>query len=172
MIPTSNVESFTVDHTKLCSGVYVAREARGVTTFDVRITNPNKEPIVYGPALHTIEHMWAVWFRNSEVKDDVCAVDGMMCCTGMYILMFHKSDGTSYTSIEMRDLLIKAIDWALEQESIPATTPQTCGAYLYHDLEMCKYYLTRYRKRLIEDFHSEYAKLRVELDNGMVFADS
>lgn len=172
MIPTDKVASFTIDHTKLFSGVYVARECRGVTTFDVRIVNPNREPIIYGPALHSIEHMLAVFFRNSEVKDDVCAVDGMMCCTGMYILMFHKSDGTAYTPEDIRQLLIRAIDWTLQQTEVPATTKQTCGAYLYHDLDMCKWYLQEYRNRLVNDFHCEYTKLQVVLSDGRVFQDS
>lgn len=173
MIPVgNNVGSFTIDHMNLYSGVYVAREARGVTTFDVRITNPNREPIIYGPALHSIEHLFATWFRSSEVQEDVCAVDGMMCCTGMYILMFHKKNGLVYTPLEMRDLLIRAIDWILTVKEVPATTPQTCGAYKYHDLEMCKWYLREYRRRLLEDFHSEYTKLKVVLENGMQFADS
>jgi len=173
MIPTGDsVASFTIDHTNLKSGIYLARECRGVTTFDVRITEPNKEPIVQGPAMHSIEHMMAVALRNGRVKDDVCAVDGMMCCTGLYVLMFHKEDGSAYTPEDMRQLIVEAIDWTLEQTEVPATTPQTCGAYLYHDLNMCKWYLRRYKERLLNDFHSEYTKLEVYLDNGMKFADS
>ena len=81
------IQSFTIDHTQLQPGIYVSREDKGFTTFDLRITEPNHEPAVAPAAMHSMEHLMATWFRNSEVKDDVVYVGPMGCLTGMYIVM-------------------------------------------------------------------------------------
>ena len=99
------IQSFTIDHTRLKPGIYVSREDRGFTTFDLRITKPNKEPAVAPAAMHSIEHLMATWFRNSEVKDDVVYVGPMGCLTGMYIIMTG-----SYTVEDMRRLTIDHSD--------------------------------------------------------------
>ena len=62
------IQSFTIDHTRLKPGIYVSREDKGFTTFDLRITEPNKEPAVAPAAMHSLEHLMATWFRNSEAK--------------------------------------------------------------------------------------------------------
>ena len=81
------IKSFTIDHTHLKPGIYVSREDKGFTTFDLRITEPNKEPAMAPAAIHSLEHLMATWFRNSEAKDDVVYVGPMGCLTGMYIIM-------------------------------------------------------------------------------------
>ena len=81
------IQSFTIDHTHLKPGIYVSREDNGFTTFDLRITEPNKEPAIAPGAMHSMEHLMATWFRNSRVKDDVVYVGPMGCLTGMYIIM-------------------------------------------------------------------------------------
>ena len=161
------IQSFTIDHTQLKPGIYVSRQDNGFTTFDLRITEPNKEPAIAPAAMHSIEHLMATWFRNSEVKDDVVYVGPMGCLTGMYIIM------TGVYSVEdMRRLTIKCLEWILIQDEVPATTPQTCGNYLLHDLPMCKYHCRGYLYKLENDFHSEYTKLEVVLENGLKFADA
>ena len=65
------IQSFTIDHTRLKPGIYVSREDKGFTTFDLRITEPNQEPAVAPAAMHSLEHLMATWFRNSEAKEDV-----------------------------------------------------------------------------------------------------
>ena len=95
------IQSFTIDHTHLKPGIYVSREDKGFTTFDLRITEPNQEPAVAPAAMHSLEHLMATWFRNSEAKDDVVYVGPMGCLTGMYIIM----TGT-YTVEDMRRLTI------------------------------------------------------------------
>ena len=69
-------------------------------------------------------------------------------------------------------LTIDCLEWILSQDEVPATTPQTCGNCLLHDLPMCKWESARYLERLRHDFHCEYAKLRVVLDDGKTFADA
>lgn len=161
------IQSFTIDHTKLKPGIYVSRQDNGFTTFDLRITEPNKEPAVAPSAMHTMEHLMATWFRNSRAKDDVVYVGPMGCLTGMYIVMTG-----SYDVEVMRQLTMECLEWILTQDNVPATTPETCGNYLLHDLPMCKWEAKRYFERLRDDFHSEYEKLEVILKDGRRFADA
>ncbi len=91
----------------------------------------------------------------------------MGCLTGMYIIMTG-----SYTVEDMRQLTIECRRWILTQTEVPATTPETCGNCLLHDLPMCQWESRRYLERLQHDFHSEYTKLRVTLEDGKVFADA
>lgn len=117
--------------------------------------------------MHSIEHMMATWFRNSIAKDDVVYVGPMGCLTGMYIVMTG-----NYSVQDMRSLTIQCLEWVLTQSEVPATTPETCGNCLMHDLPMCKWECERYLDRLKNDFHCEYTKLQVTLDDGMIFADA
>ena len=131
----------------------------------------------------------ATWFRNSRVKEDVVYVGPMGCLTGMYIIMkdngssterLRVGDGTSgmgresatYTVEDMRQLTIECLKWILTQDEVPATQPEACGNYLLHDLPMCKWESARYLDRLQNDFHSEYTKLQITLDDGKIFADA
>ena len=161
------VKSFTIDHTNLKPGIYVSRKDKGFITFDLRITEPNKEDAVSPAAMHSLEHLMATWFRNSPVKDDVVYVGPMGCLTGMYVIM---RDG--YTVERMRELVIECLEWVLTQDEVPATTPETCGNYKLHDLWKCKWEANRYLKRLMRDFHYKYTKLKVTTDDGMTFADA
>ena len=172
------IQSFTIDHTRLKPGIYVSRRDKGFTTFDLRITEPNKEPAVAPAAMHSLEHLMATWFRNSEAKDDVVYVGPMGCLTGMYIIMKDHGPSTegqksgTYTVDAMRHLTIECLQWILTQDEVPATRPEACGNYLLHDLPMCKWEAARYLDRLQNDFHSEYTKLQITLDDGRVFADA
>ena len=99
------IQSFTIDHTHLKPGIYVSREDKGFTTYDLRITEPNKEPAVAPAAMHSLEHLMATWFRNSEVKDDVVYVGPMGCLTGMYIIMTGTPErGARHDPGDMRQL--------------------------------------------------------------------
>ena len=157
------IQSFTIDHTHLKPGIYVSRRDKGFTTYDLRITEPNREPAVAPAAMHSMEHLMATWFRNSRVKDDVVYVGPMGCLTGMYLIM-----PGEYTVEEIRQCL----EWILTQQSVPATEPETCGNHLLHDLPMCHWESRRYLKRLRDDFHCEYTKLQVTLNDGKIFADA
>ena len=94
-------------------------------------------------------------------------VGPMGCLTGMYIIM----TGT-YSVEDMRQLTIECLEWILTQKEVPATTPETCGNYLLHDLPMCHWECRRYLDRLKNDFHSEYKKLQITLSDGRQFADA
>ena len=172
------IQSFTIDHTQLKPGIYVSREDPAFTTFDLRITEPNKEPAVAPAAMHSLEHLMATWFRNSRVGEDVVYVGPMGCLTGMYIVMKCYGQPTegresgAYSVDDMRRLTIECLEWILMQTEVPATTPQTCGNYLLHDLPMCKWHCERYLHRLRYEFHWQYTKLQVSLSDGKAFADA
>ena len=99
-------------------------------------------------------------------------VGPMGCLTGMYIIMKDNGPSGSYTIEDMRRLNIECLQWILAQDKVPATKPQTCGYYLLHNLPMCKWEAARYLDRLQNDFHCEYIKLQITLDDGRVFADA
>lgn len=165
------IQSFTIDHTQLKPGIYVSREDQWFTTFDLRFTEPNKEPAIAPAAMHSLEHLMATWFRNNEdIKGDVVYVGPMGCLTGMYVIM--SGIPGSYTVEEMRRLTIQCLKWILNQTEVPATTPETCGNYLLHDLPMAKFEALRYAGRLVHDFHSEYTKLEVYTKDGLQFHDA
>ena len=94
------IASFNINHLELLPGLYVSRRDRKgdctVTTFDMRLTAPNREPVVDVPALHTIEHMAATYLRNSDRKEDIVYFGPMGCRTGCYLVMFGDLDPKIY----------------------------------------------------------------------------
>ena len=152
----NKIESFKIDHLKLESGLYVSRrDQKGdcvVTTFDLRITAPNREPVIDMPALHTIEHLCATFLRNSEQKDDVVYFGPMGCRTGCYLVMFG-----DLTSCDVYDLVIDMCDFVINFDGdIPGASPIECGNYSEQNLNMAKYYIAKYKKALIENKNFEY----------------
>ena len=150
------IASFTIDHLALEKGLYVSRKDKKgdtvVTTFDLRITAPNKEPVVDMGALHTIEHLGATFLRNSALKDDVVYFGPMGCRTGCYLLMFG-----DLKSEDVYDLICDMCDFieCFEGE-IPGATPEQCGNYIEQNLNMAKFYIRRYKKELCENKHFYY----------------
>lgn len=153
------IASFTVDHLKLLPGLYVSRkDKRGdtvITTFDMRITAPNREPVMDMPALHTIEHLGATYLRNSKYKEDIVYFGPMGCRTGCYILMFG-----DLCSEDAYDLVIELCDFIISFEGdIPGAAPEQCGNYSEQNLNMAKYYISKYKKALIENKNFTYIPL-------------
>ena len=150
------IASFTIDHLALEKGLYVSRKDKKgdtvVTTFDLRITAPNKEPVVDMGALHTIEHLGATFLRNSALKDDVVYFGPMGCRTGCYLLMFG-----DLKSEDVYDLICDMCDFieCFEGE-IPGATPEQCGNYIEQNLNMAKFYIRRYQKELCENKNFYY----------------
>lgn len=150
------IASFTIDHTKLLPGLYVSRRDRHgdvcVTTFDLRFTAPNREPVMDVPAIHTIEHLGATFLRNSAVKDDVVYFGPMGCRTGFYLVMFGALE-----SKEVVDTVLSMCDFILSFEGeIPGVRPEECGNYLDQNLPMAKYYTEKYRRALTEHRRLSY----------------
>ena len=142
------ITSFTINHLELFPGLYVSRKDTKngitVTTFDLRITAPNREPVVDMPALHTIEHLCATYLRNSSRKDDIVYFGPMGCRTGCYLLMFG-----DLCPEDIYPLVIEMCEFAISFEGeIPGAQPDQCGNYSEQNLAMAKYYLKKYKAEL------------------------
>lgn len=145
------IASFKVNHLNLFAGIYVSRvdSANGcnVTTFDLRITAPNREPVMDMPAIHTIEHLGATFLRNSSQKDKIVYFGPMGCRTGFYLIMFGllKPEDIYNLVLDMCDFII-----SFEGE-IPGARMEECGNYSEQNLNMAKYYISHYKEELISN---------------------
>lgn len=150
------ITSFTINHLNLFAGIYVSRKdtCNGVTvtTFDLRITAPNREPVIDVPALHTIEHLAATYLRNSDFKDEVVYFGPMGCRTGCYLVMFG-----DLTSADVYDKVLNMCDFIINFEGeIPGAKPEECGNYSEQNLNMAKFYIKKYKNELLENKRLEY----------------
>ena len=128
------IASFTVNHDKLKKGIYVSRIDGDVITYDVRCKIPNGGDYLECPAMHTFEHLFATYARNSEFEKSVIYVGPMGCRTGFYLLL---RDDVSYENAIK--LTYEAFKFTAEFEGIiPGSTKIECGNYLEHDLEGAK----------------------------------
>ena len=143
------IPSFAIDHNQLLPGIYVSRKDNVgndvVTTFDIRMKAPNREPALHPGALHTIEHLAATYLRNNEEWQDRIVYWGPMgCLTGNYLLM--KGDMKSEDIVK---LMIDTFEFVANYDGVvPGTEPQDCGNYLLHDLPMARYEAKQYLKVL------------------------
>ena len=144
------IESFKVNHINLYPGIYVSRrdyhDSVCVTTFDLRFTSPNREPVIDTPAIHTIEHLGATYLRNCEYKSDVVYFGPMGCRTGFYLLMFNELE-----SEDIYELVNSMCKYILKFEGeIPGARKEECGNYSEQNLDMAKYYVKKYLDELNE----------------------
>lgn len=130
------IPSFTIDHTRLEPGIYVSRrditpKGDELTTFDIRLTRPNREPALDPKALHAMEHLAATFLRNHpDWKDRVIYWGPMGCCTGNYLILSGR-----YESSDILDLMRETFRFVADFEGeIPGATPRDCGNYSYMDL--------------------------------------
>lgn len=146
----NKIESFQIDHLRLFPGLYVSRrdekDGMCVTTFDLRITAPNREPVIDMPALHTIEHLGATFLRNHQRKEEIVYFGPMGCRTGCYLVMFGK-----LLSEDVFALVNEMCDYILQFDGeIPGAKPEECGNFSEQNLPMAKYYIGKYKKELTE----------------------
>jgi S-ribosylhomocysteine lyase len=128
------IASFSVNHNKLKKGIYVSRIDGDVVTYDVRCKIPNGGDYLECPAMHTFEHLFATYARNSEFQDSVIYVGPMGCRTGFYLLL--RDNVSRENAIK---LTYEAFKFTAEFEgTIPGSTKIECGNYLEHDLEGAK----------------------------------
>ncbi len=152
----NKIPSFTINHEKLLRGIYVSRkdEVGGevVTTFDIRMKKPNREPVMHPGALHTIEHLAATFLRNdAEWKDRVIYWGPMGCLTGNYLLL--RGDLQSENIV---DLMRRTFKFVAEYEGeIPGAAPRDCGNYLLHDLPMAKWEARKFLTEVLDDIKPE-----------------
>lgn len=139
------IASFTIDHIKLKPGVYVSRKdhigSETITTFDLRMTSPNDEPVMNTAEVHTLEHLGATYLRNHpEYKDRVIYFGPMGCRTGFYLLL-----AGDLTSREIVPLVTGMYEFARDFEGeVPGASAKDCGNYLDMNLGMAKYLAKKY----------------------------
>lgn len=139
------IASFTVDHIKLLPGLYVSRKdkagAETVTTFDLRLTKPNEEPVMNTAEVHTIEHLGATYLRNEPTwKDKVLYFGPMGCRTGFYLLL-----AGDYSSREVLPLVTECFQFIRDyRDAVPGASPKDCGNYLDMNLPMANYWGAKY----------------------------
>lgn len=139
------IASFTVDHIKLLPGLYVSRKdkagAETVTTFDLRLTKPNEEPVMNTAEVHTIEHLGATYLRNEPTwKEKVLYFGPMGCRTGFYLLL-----AGDYSSREVLPLVTECFRFIRDyRDAVPGASPKDCGNYLDMNLPMANYWGAKY----------------------------
>lgn len=127
------ITSFSVDHRLLTKGVYISRIDGDLTTFDIRMTQPNVEPALDPKAAHTIEHIGATLLRNGDYKEHIIYFGPMGCMTGFYLI----TKDLEFDKIKeiVRDIYTQIANWDGE---IPGARPEECGNYTYMNLEGAK----------------------------------
>ena len=144
------IASFTIDHIKLQPGVYVSRKdrigAETVTTFDLRMTSPNEEPVMNTAEVHAIEHLAATFLRNDpEFGERIVYFGPMGCRTGFYLLA-----AGDYTSEEILSLVTRTYEFIRDFEGeIPGASPRDCGNYLDMNLNMARYLAGKYLDQVL-----------------------
>ena len=150
------ITSFTIDHLRLLPGVYVSRKDHAgdavVTTFDIRMTRPNFEPVMNTAEVHTMEHLGATVLRNDpEFKDRVLYFGPMGCRTGFYLLL-----AGDYESRDIAPLMTRMFTFMRDFEGdVPGAAPKDCGNYLDMNLPMTKLLADKYLKEVLEGISEE-----------------
>lgn len=153
------IPSFTINHECLLRGIYVSRKdnvgGETVTTFDIRMKEPNREPVLHNGAIHTIEHLAATFLRNDEQwKDQIVYWGPMGCLTGNYLLMKGDLD-----SRDILDLMRRTFRFIANYEGdIPGASPRDCGNWLMQDLPMARYEARKYLEEVLEQATEENLK--------------
>ena len=128
------IASFTIDHTVLTKGMYTSRVDGDCVTYDIRTKLPNREPVMDNGAIHTLEHLFATFVRNSDIKDSVIYFGPMGCRTGFYFIV--RESVTAEKAIETtKNAFAFCCDFEGE---IPGASEKECGNYRDHDLEGAK----------------------------------
>ena len=139
------ITSFTIDHIKLVPGVYVSRKDTVgneiITTFDLRMTSPNDEPVMNTAEMHTIEHLAETFLRNhNEIGSKVIYFGPMGCRTGFYLLL-----AGDYESRDIVELMIELFQFIAEFDGeVPGASAKDCGNYLDMNLPMARYLARKY----------------------------
>lgn len=142
------IASFTVNHLKLMPGIYVSRKdhigEETITTFDLRMTAPNREPVMNTAECHTIEHLGATFLRNDEeYKDRVIYFGPMGCRTGFYLLL-----AGDYESRDIVPLVTRCFEFIRDYRGeIPGAAARDCGNYLDQNMSMANWLADRYLER-------------------------
>lgn len=150
------ITSFTIDHLKLIPGIYVSRKDHVgneiITTFDIRMTSPNEEPVMNTAEMHTIEHLAATFLRNhKDFGSKIIYFGPMGCRTGFYLLL-----AGDYESVDIIELLKEMFTFIADYEGVvPGASAKDCGNYLDMNLPMAKYLANKYLKEVLTNIAPE-----------------
>ncbi len=150
------IASFTVNHLELLPGIYVSRKDHAgsevLTTFDLRMTRPNYEPVMNTAEVHTIEHLGATFLRNHKDYEEKCIYFGPMGCrTGFYLIL-----AGDYQSRDIVDLIREMFEFIRDYRGeVPGASPRDCGNYLDMNLNMANYLADRYIKEVLDHICEE-----------------
>ena len=171
------IRSFSVDHNRIVPGIFTSRVDHlgdySVTTYDIRLKRPNREPVINVAAMHSLEHIIATYLRNNpEWKDEVVYWGPMGCLTGFYLIL-----QGNRASAELYDLMLSAFRAVADAQTVPGTAPENCGYCLMHDLGMAKWYAAEFVEYLEANAGNadifEYPKTeRLVTEDGRHFFDS
>lgn len=152
----NKITSFTIDHIRLIPGIYVSGKdsvnGHIITTFDIRMTSPNDEPVMNTAEIHTIEHLGATFLRNHEVyKDQVIYFGPMGCRTGFYLLL-----ADDLTSSEILPLMKEMFSFiASFKGEVPGASAKDCGNYLDMNLPMANFLARKFLEEVLTDIREE-----------------
>lgn len=151
------IASFTIDHNRLLRGVYVSRRdvtpsGDTITTFDIRLTEPNRQPSLSPQALHTMEHLAATYLRNDEEwKDKIVYWGPMGCCTGNYLLLQGNLQPEDIIPL-LKETFRFIADFSGE---IPGATPRDCGNYSFNDLPAAKEAASKFLEEVLNNLQPQ-----------------
>ncbi len=171
------IQSFSVDHNAIVPGIFLSRQdsvgGGTVTTYDIRLKRPNREPVIDVAAAHSLEHIIATFLRNdTDWKDEVIYWGPMGCLTGFYLIL-----KGSRAPREIYDLILRAFRSVADAQDVPGTKPENCGRCLMHDLGMAKWYAAEFADYLTENADRDeifvYPRSqRLITEDGQEFYDS
>ena len=171
------IQSFSVDHTRIVPGIFTSREDKvgggTVTTYDIRLKRPNREPVIDVAAMHSLEHIIATYLRNDPVwRDEIIYWGPMGCLTGFYLIL-----KGGRPPQEIYGLILSTFKSVGDADEVPGTAPENCGHYLMHNLGMAKWYAAEFAAYLEANADDpaifEYPKAeRLVTDGGQRFFDS
>ncbi len=171
------IQSFSVDHTKIVPGIFTSRidmvGGDKVTTYDIRLKKPNREPVIDVAAMHSLEHIIATFLRNDpKWKDEVIYWGPMGCLTGFYLIL-----KGNRSPREIYGLLLAAFKDVEKADEVPGAAAVNCGHYLMHNLGLAKLYASEFASYLEQNADNEkifeYPKSeRLVTDDGKHFYDS
>lgn len=150
------IASFTIDHIKLLPGLYVSRKdhvgEETITTFDIRMTKPNGEPVMNTAEMHTIEHLAATFLRNhAQYADKTVYFGPMGCRTGFYLLLAGDYESKDIVPL-MQEMFAFIRDF---HEEVPGASAKDCGNYLDMNLPMANYLAEKYLREVLTDITQE-----------------
>lgn len=129
------IKSFEVNHTKLDVGMYISRVDDDIVTYDIRMVKPNTPPFLDNAGLHTFEHLFATYVRNSSLSKNIVYVGPMGCRTGFYLLTRKISHNDAIKLVQKTMNFIANFDG-----EIPGASEKECGNYLDHNLKLARLY--------------------------------